>query len=59
MTHIEKKKYIECGVCGLICPEGIEIIGGKTAIKNKNANWLKDAAGSYPVQTINPNEKKI
>jgi len=48
MIHISKNECVGCGICANICPEGIEMAGGKARIKNENAECLKDAANACP-----------
>ena len=48
MVRIDETRCIGCGICVNMCPEGIEIVGGKARIKNKNAECLKDAANACP-----------
>jgi len=52
MTKIDENKCVGCGICANICPEGIEIAGGKARIKNENADCLKDAANACPRRAI-------
>lgn len=48
MVRIDETGCVGCGICANICPEGIEIAGGKARIKNENAECLKDAANACP-----------
>jgi len=58
MTEIDKEKCLGCGACESICPNGFEIINGKAIIKDENADCLKDAANSCPVNAIKINKNK-
>jgi len=48
MTKIDESRCTGCGICVNICPDGIEMAGGKAKIKDENAKCLKDAADSCP-----------
>jgi ferredoxin len=48
ISFVDKEKCAGCGICAGICPQGLEIIGGKARIRNKNAECLKNAADACP-----------
>ena len=52
MYEISKNKCIGCGTCLMVCPEGVEMIGGRAKIKNKDAKCLKNAALACPQKAI-------
>ena len=52
MAYIDKAKCIGCGACASICPQGFEIVDGKSQIKDKNAPCLKQAADACPTGAI-------
>lgn len=51
-VKIDESKCIGCGICANICPQGIEIVGGKARIKDESADCLKDAANACPQNCI-------
>lgn len=48
ISFVDKEKCVGCGVCVRICPQGFEMDGGKSRIKNESAGCLKDAADACP-----------
>jgi len=52
MVSINKDRCVGCGMCANICPEGIEMLGGKARIKDENAKCIKDAADICPKKAI-------
>jgi len=52
MARIDKERCAGCGICAGMCPDGIEMKGGKAVIKNERAGCLKDAAGACPKGAI-------
>jgi len=52
MASINKNRCVGCGICANICPEGIEMIGGKAEIKDENAKCIKNAADACPKKAI-------
>ncbi len=51
-ARIDESSCIGCGVCANICPQGIEMVGGKAKIKNDTADCLEDAARVCPKDSI-------
>lgn len=51
-AFVDVKKCIGCGVCVSICPEGFEMKGGKSSVKNANAGCIDKAISSCPVGAI-------
>jgi len=51
-ARIDESRCIGCGVCANICPQGIEMMGGKAKIKNDTADCLEDAARVCPRDSI-------
>lgn len=54
MASIDVNDCVGCGICANICPDGIEMSGGKAQIKDSSADCLKQAANSCPRQVIHP-----
>lgn len=51
-VRVDREKCIGCGVCWNMCPEGFEMIDGKSRVKNANAECVKRAARVCPVGAI-------
>lgn len=49
---IDEGRCIGCGVCQNLCPEGFEIVGGKSRIKNEKAKCIGEAIKLCPVEAI-------
>ena len=60
MVKVDREKCIGCGVCVSVCPEGFEIVEGKSRVKNENAKCIAEAAAKCPMKAIllNENEEK-
>ena len=60
MVKVNREKCIGCGVCVSVCPEGFEIVGGKSRVKNENAKCIAEAAAKCPMKAIllDENEEK-
>ena len=52
MVKVDKEKCIGCGSCAAICPNGFEIIDGKSKVKDGNADCIKEAATACPQDAI-------
>jgi ferredoxin len=52
---INQDKCLGCGACANACPEGIEIIDGKAAVKNDQADCFKEAIAICPINIIKIN----
>ena len=52
MFKIDKNKCTGCGVCVNICPEGFEVVDGKSEIKDQSAACINKAASSCPQSAI-------
>ncbi|OYT41941.1 ferredoxin [Candidatus Pacearchaeota archaeon ex4484_26] len=51
-VKIDGKKCIGCGVCQSICPEGFEVVNGKSKIKNEKAKCIEEAIKACPMGAI-------
>jgi ferredoxin len=58
VVKIDEAKCFGCGVCQSICPEGFEVIGGKSRVKNANAECVERAIRACPVAAIALEQKK-
>ncbi len=58
IVRINQLKCIGCGSCQSICPEGFEIIGGKSRVKNADAECIEQAARACPVGAITFKQEK-
>jgi len=52
MVQVDKNKCIGCGICTGICPDGFQLIDGKSTVKNPNADCIRQAAESCPTGAI-------
>ncbi len=46
MVQVDKNKCIGCGICTGICPDGFQLINGKSTVKNPNADCVRQTAES-------------
>jgi ferredoxin len=56
MARIDEARCAGCGICAGVCPEGIEMSGGKARIRNEKAACLRDAANACPTGALMLNE---
>ncbi len=52
MVRIDEARCAGCGACAGVCPEGIEMSGGKARISNEKAGCLHDAANACPTGAL-------
>jgi len=52
MVRVLKEKCIGCGACVAVCPEGFELKGGKSIVKNEKAKCIKEAIAACPTGAI-------
>jgi len=52
MVKVDKEKCIGCGACASVCPEGFEIVDGKSRVKNEKAKCIDEAINICPVEAI-------
>ena len=52
MVKVDKNTCIGCGTCVAVCPEGFEMKGGKSVVKNPKAPCVDKAIKACPVQAI-------
>jgi len=52
MVKVDEEKCIGCGSCEAICPEGFEIVDGKSKAKDKMAQCIEKAANTCPTKAI-------
>jgi ferredoxin len=51
-VKVDKNKCIGCGACVAVCPDGFEMKGGKSVVKNAKAKCADEAVNVCPVQAI-------
>jgi ferredoxin len=51
-VKIDRTKCFGCGACQSVCPEGFEIIDGKSKVKNADAECIEQAIKACPVAAI-------
>lgn len=52
MVKVDKERCIGCGACAAVCPEGFEMVKGKSQVKNAKAKCIDDAIDACPVSAI-------
>ncbi|HHE76613.1 MAG TPA: ferredoxin [Candidatus Parcubacteria bacterium] len=52
MVSVERSRCIGCGVCVSLCPDGFEMVNGKSKVKNQNSNCLAAAVRACPQGAI-------
>jgi caffeyl-CoA reductase-Etf complex subunit CarE len=51
-VKVDKNKCIGCGACAAVCPQGFEMKGGKSVVKNPKAPCIDEGISSCPVEAI-------
>ncbi len=52
MVTVDTAKCIGCGACEAVCPQGFELIDGKSHVKDPMAPCIDQAIEGCPVDAI-------
>ena len=58
LPWIDKNVCIGCGRCADLCPDGFEMVQGKSDLKDPNASCLPQAVSECPVGAIKLDSEK-